>query len=113
MVDGCLDWQQHGLVRPDSVKDATETYFDEQDLFGQWVKDCCKTGHGHPFPWDLSSRLYESWKSYAVRAGEEAGSSKAFAQAMQKRGFERYREPNTGMRAFKYIRLIDHEEGDT
>src|SRR6478735_7420388 len=32
MVDGCIDWQQHGLVQPDSVREATETYFDEQDL---------------------------------------------------------------------------------
>ena len=69
--------------------------------------DRCETGHGYPnVRWDLSSRLYESWKAYAVRAGEEAGSSKAFAQALQKRGFEGYREPNTGSRGFKCIRLM-------
>ena len=37
---------------------------------------------------------------------QEAGSSKAFAQALQKRGFEGYREPNTGSRGFKCIRLM-------
>jgi putative DNA primase/helicase len=31
MIDGCLDWQRNGLVRPASVTEATAAYFDEQD----------------------------------------------------------------------------------
>ena len=37
MIDGCLDWQESGLVRPDIVTAATAEYFDEQDLFSQWL----------------------------------------------------------------------------
>jgi putative DNA primase/helicase len=39
MIEGCLDWQKNGLVRPASIEAATEAYFSEQDLFGQWLED--------------------------------------------------------------------------
>jgi P4 family phage/plasmid primase-like protien len=41
MVDGCLEWQQLGLVPPPSVKDATADYFAAQDVFGAWVAERC------------------------------------------------------------------------
>jgi putative DNA primase/helicase len=37
MIDGCLDWQANGLRRPQSVVEATEEYFSNQDTFGQWL----------------------------------------------------------------------------
>jgi putative DNA primase/helicase len=33
MIEGCIDWQKNGLIRPDKVIAATEEYFDEQDIF--------------------------------------------------------------------------------
>jgi putative DNA primase/helicase len=41
MIDGCLDWQKHGLVRPKSVQDATGKYFADQDLWSQWLDEEC------------------------------------------------------------------------
>jgi P4 family phage/plasmid primase-like protien len=41
MIDGCLDWQQHGLLRPRAVLDATAEYFAAQDYFGRWLAECC------------------------------------------------------------------------
>ena len=41
MIDGCLDWQANGLVRPESVIAATESYFDDQDLMAQWLSEEC------------------------------------------------------------------------
>ena len=41
MIDGCLDWQANGLIRPASVSAATDEYFEEQDLFGQWLEEEC------------------------------------------------------------------------
>ena len=38
-IDGCLDWQRNGLVRPESVVAATDDYFSDQDLFGQWLEE--------------------------------------------------------------------------
>ena len=37
--------------------------------------------------------------------GEPPGTKKAFGQSMQRRGFETYRVPNAGTRAFRFLRL--------
>ena len=65
MIQGCLDWQQHGLKRPAIVTSATAEYFDEQDLFKQWLDECTEVKSermGEP-----TTRLYQSWKRYAER----------------------------------------------
>jgi putative DNA primase/helicase len=41
MIDGCLDWQENGLLRPNSVTKATADYFGEQYLFKQWLDEEC------------------------------------------------------------------------
>jgi len=84
MIDGCLDWQENGLLRPGSVKEATATYFDEQDLFGQWIEECCDTG---PRLTCKTATLFDSWKVFAERNGEPAGSTKAFSANLSKREF--------------------------
>lgn len=84
MIEGCLDWRENGLLRPESVKEATAAYFDEQDLFGQWIEECCEIGRAS---WETTARLFESWKNYADRNGEHAGSTKAFSANLAKREF--------------------------
>jgi putative DNA primase/helicase len=42
MIEGCLDWQQNGFLRPNVVSDATSSYFEDQDLLGQWLNECCE-----------------------------------------------------------------------
>ena len=32
MIDGCLDWQENGIIRPTAVTEATSAYFNAQDL---------------------------------------------------------------------------------
>jgi putative DNA primase/helicase len=41
MIEGCLDWQEHGLIRPNVVNTATSDYFADEDVFGQWLEECC------------------------------------------------------------------------
>jgi putative DNA primase/helicase len=41
-IEGCLDWQQNGLVRPAIVSDATNAYFETQDVLGQWLDEKCE-----------------------------------------------------------------------
>jgi putative DNA primase/helicase len=42
MIEGCLDWQRNGLVRPDVVADATADYFQSQDFFARWLSERAK-----------------------------------------------------------------------
>lgn len=112
MIDGCLDWQANRLTRPAVVADATAAYFDDQDLFGQWVAERCETG---PRKLDPAARLFESWKRFAEASGEPPGSMKTFSAAMIKRGFAPSREWFNGATARLYRGLavrIDHGEHD-
>jgi putative DNA primase/helicase len=88
MLDGRADWLKNGLIRPDIVKSATETYFETQDLFGQWIEENCDTGRNKSAS---ASSLYADWKAYAERAGENPGSQVRFADNMDKRGFMKRR----------------------
>jgi putative DNA primase/helicase len=104
MVEGCRDWLAKGLTRPATVIAATENYFDDQDLFGQWIEEKCETAVKTPPIWDRSADLFESWCKFAAKAGEDAGKQKAFSQMLQKRGFEPWRATG-GIRAFRHIRV--------
>ena len=85
------------------MRAATEAYFSDQDLVGQWLEDCCDIRLGNQDIWDRSSDLFDSWTAYAHRAGEQPGSKKSFGMTMQKRGFKADRRE--GVRVFRRIRL--------
>lgn len=112
IIDGCMDWQENRLVRPASVNAATQTYFTDQDVFGQWVEDECDAEPGNTHKWETTGALFESWKAYATRAGEEAGNSKSFADSMRRRGFEKSRTGKDG-RLFRGIQLRQQVTGVT
>lgn len=86
MIEGCLDWQANGLVQPASVKEATATYFSDQDIFSQWLEDECDVEPDNPNKWETTSVLYASWSAYAKAAGEAPGTVKAFAPNMMRKG---------------------------
>lgn len=104
MIEGCLDWQKNGLVRPASVTEATQTYFSDQDLLGQWIEEMCRIEQGRTDIWDRCADLFESWSEYARDAGEEPGTMKSFSEAMQRKGFAPYR--TTRARGFRGIQLL-------
>ena len=83
-IAGCLEWQCDGLAPPSKVSEATEAYLDAEDTFGHWLDTCCVKSRGG---WTTTAALYASWASYAKARGEEPGSQKVFAAAMEARGF--------------------------
>ena len=85
MIDGCLDWQRNGLVRPQSVIAATAEYFSEQDSVHQWVEEACERG---PFKSDTMACLFKSWTDYALANGEKPGTTKWFSQTLVRLGCE-------------------------
>jgi P4 family phage/plasmid primase-like protien len=44
LIAGCLDWQKGGLVVPHLSERATAAYLEQQDVFGQFIKECCELG---------------------------------------------------------------------
>lgn len=92
MLDGCLGWREEGLDRPEAVADATASYLEAEDDVAAWLEECCDVGPRHS---DGATVLYNSWKTWAERAGAHPGSSKAFANTLESRGFSR-RKTKTG-----------------
>jgi putative DNA primase/helicase len=86
MIEGAKDWQANGFLVPAVVHNATDEYFAAQDLFGQWLDECCETGPSHS---TAGSALFENWKGYAEHRGERPGTMPSFADNLTKRGFEK------------------------
>ncbi|ULB09571.1 phage/plasmid primase, P4 family [Cereibacter azotoformans] len=96
-INGALDWQENGLIRPQKVLDATAEYFEEQDLFGQWLaEECSLDAKRGPYSYETSRDLFESWTAYARAAGEEPGTSTRFGEMLARRGLLRGQERVNG-----------------
>ncbi len=86
MIEGCRDWQEHGLVRPQCVIDATAEYFSDQDCFAHWLGDDCVCDRGNMARSEASSVLFRSWSDYAKNAGVKPGTTATFKERMMKAG---------------------------
>jgi putative DNA primase/helicase len=105
LIDGCLDWQEaNGLVRPQSVTEATSEYFANQDVFSQWLEDECDVEPGNRWKSERSGALFAAWADYARRSREDPGSKVNFADELKERGL--VPEKGTGgIRQYRGIRL--------
>lgn len=83
-IRGCLELQERGLPRPTAILAATEQYFEDQDLFSQWIDECSEIGQSSSFM--SSALLYQSWRSYAEEAGEDAGTRKMLGHKLKRIG---------------------------
>lgn len=99
-IAGCVEWQNSGLARPAAVADATEIYFTDQDVFGQWLADRCEC---ETSAWELPDQLYKSWCEYAREAGEHPGTNKDFKSALELRGM--LRAKTGGIRVYRGLKL--------
>jgi P4 family phage/plasmid primase-like protien len=103
MLEGCWDWRHSRLAPPAKVTEATEEYFDAEDLTGIWLGECCD--RTNPNAAVASSLLFECWCWWATGQGERSGTQKAFNQTMERHGFVK-KHQNTG-KMFLSIRLAD------
>jgi putative DNA primase/helicase len=111
MIDGCLEWQSVGLAAPEIVRAATASYFDNQDVFNQWIEEECDGDPYDDTKTATAADLFASWVKYAKAAGEAAGSRKPFARFLERRGFRPFRQTG-GVRAWRGIRLKPANQGD-
>lgn len=102
-IEGCLDWQKNGLIRPQSVQIATAEYFADQDVFSQWLEDTCDVDPDNGEFFEPQASLFRSWSEYAAAAGERAGDMAQMAEALQRNSIPRKRTKVA--RGFSGIRL--------
>jgi putative DNA primase/helicase len=86
MIDGCLDWQKNGFVECEAISAATAENFAEEDLFGQWLSEECDVDPGNEYKTATSAELFQAWKSYLTRLGQDANAwnSTSFGLEMAK-----------------------------
>jgi putative DNA primase/helicase len=85
MIEGSIEWMEHGLAAPEAVTQATAEYFAREDSYSAWIAECCEVGAG----WRArSSRLFASWKAWAEKAGQSAGDNKRFREEMERLTYE-------------------------
>jgi putative DNA primase/helicase len=61
MIEGCKQWQLHGLSDSAAVRQATGQYKDEQDLIAQFIEDRCEVGFDKSVSKSLLFTAFENW----------------------------------------------------
>jgi phage/plasmid-associated DNA primase len=109
MVEGCLEWQEHGLEEPQTVTEATKQYREEMDTLASFLDEGCVVGSGYRV---LAEKLYERYAMWCDKSGERKDPKKAFVARLGERGFDRRRE-TAGVNKGRYIWLgIGFRSGD-
>ena len=82
-LKGCLEFQKIGLCPPDEIKNEVKAYRQEEDIFKQWLDDCCVTGKNYSAP---ASALLQSFNDYSDQGKT---SSKKFGDLLKDAGFQK------------------------
>lgn len=81
IIEGCLDWQRHGLVRPKIVTDATAEYFEAQDTIGRWLAERCIID---PSLGEKSGRLLKDLQEWSQENGEPVTDNRKLRGILEK-----------------------------
>jgi len=109
MVEGCLEWQEHGLEEPKTVTEATKQYREEMDTLASFLDETCVIGPSYRV---LAEGLYQRYAMWCDKSGERKDPKKAFVARLEERGFGRRRE-TAGVNKGRYIWLgIGFRSGD-
>lgn len=112
-VRGCLAWQREGLGLPEDVKKATQAYREEMDLLADFLAECCATGPDKKVP---AKQLYEAYRNWCEKNGEQPVSQKAFGMRLTERGFLREKKGiywwyGIGLLNLDHLDHLDHTTG--
>jgi putative DNA primase/helicase len=88
-VGGCLAWQREELGVPESVRQATDDYRDEQDQLGDFIRQRCVIGE------NLAAGATPLFRAYQDYTGDQTMSQRAFGLALGERP-EGFRKMTSG-----------------
>jgi putative DNA primase/helicase len=85
MVRGCLEWQEHGLGEPETVKAATDQYRQDMDTLAAFIEDRCIVRRDAVAQ---ATPLYKEYRMWCDDTGERPETQKTFGMRLTERGFE-------------------------
>jgi P4 family phage/plasmid primase-like protien len=91
MIEGCIMWQNEGLVPPECVLAQTQQYFDEEDQPRRWLEECTRKGG-----YMSCADAYRSWQLWTSMQGEPAGTQREFTKGLR---------PLAAVQGFEYKRV--------
>ena len=83
LVEGLKDWMREGLVLPENVRQASETFREESDPLGRFLADCTRQALGKRVP---AVELFALFGAWAKATGETEWTMKGFGAALRDRG---------------------------
>ena len=91
-VQGCLDWQKHGLGIPQRVRDYTDAYRADNDPIAAWLTDNTEPDKAS---FTGTAALRHSYEQWCTNNGEQPTGPKAFSQALTAKGYIPHRTKTT------------------
>lgn len=102
LVEGCLLWQESGLLFPEAVTIATKEYRSAEDMLGRFLEDRCTiTGAGRV----LTSDLYKALENWCQEDGEYKISKRLMVDRLMERGFQPARIGTSQARGWSGLEL--------
>ncbi len=104
LIEGALDYLEHGLVIADAVRNDTAEYREEMDPVGEFIKACVKEAEGNR---ESASALYEGYVSWSMANAKRARTQTKFGKTLA----QRFRKQEIGGRNF-YLDVALHSVPD-
>jgi len=82
LVRGYLAWKTEGLNPPESVKQATQEYQEDEDTLGQFFKDSCVIAKGAQV---AANVIYKAYKDWCAENGLDPMTGTAFGRRLVRR----------------------------
>lgn len=83
-IEGCLEWQKTLLDPPERVLASTADYFEQEDILGTFLTECCDLDAGYLV---ITAGLYNCYKRWAHESGEYELSLKRFKALLETRQY--------------------------
>lgn len=90
-IEGCLSWQNKGLLKPISVRSSTHEYFEGEDMIQEFIDACCVVGPEHK---DSVDTLWNAWCIRNPRSAYGINSRRSLGDKLIAKGFSRIRSSN-------------------
>src|SRR5579885_801096 len=102
-IRGCDEWRAKGLAPPPIVRDATNSYLQEEDVISEFLESDHVVISNNATV--AIADLFQRWQQWASSRGEWVGNARWLAQQLDARGYGRTRM-HGGTRGISGIGLV-------